>query len=266
MKAGACMKTTIYYFSGTGNSLKVAKDIAAELKDTEIIQICKDNMNITNTISNKIGIIFPVYFSGMPLLVKAFIEKLKIPMGAYIFTIVTFGRSSDASITQLEKFLNSKGSKLSAAFKIKMPGNYQIMYAPSSEERQKENFKNEEKKITEIVRSINNMETVKFSGIGESVMTIVGGMISSGFKPYKKDKNFWVDKNCNGCGTCSKVCPANNINMNASNPHWQNKCEQCLACMQWCPQKSIQYKKVTMNWGRYYHPDIKVNELFHQIH
>ena len=73
------MKTTIYYFSGTGNSLKVAKDIAAELKDTEIIQICKNNMGINNTTSNKIGIVFPVYVSGMPLLVKEFIEKIKIP-------------------------------------------------------------------------------------------------------------------------------------------------------------------------------------------
>ena len=73
------MKTIIYYFSGTGNSLKVAKDIATQLDDTEIIQICKGNMEINNTISNKIGIIFPVYVSGMPLLVKEFIEKLKIP-------------------------------------------------------------------------------------------------------------------------------------------------------------------------------------------
>ncbi len=33
------MKAVIYYFSGTGNSLKVAKDIAAGLGDTEIISI-----------------------------------------------------------------------------------------------------------------------------------------------------------------------------------------------------------------------------------
>jgi len=112
------MKTVIYYFSGTGNSLKVAKDIAVKLKDTEIIQICKDNMDVDSIILNKSGIVFPVYFSGMPLIVKDFIEKIKIKSGAYIFTIVTFARASDASINQLEKILNSKGSELSAAFKI----------------------------------------------------------------------------------------------------------------------------------------------------
>ena len=46
------MKTTIYYFSGTGNSLKVAKDIAEGLKDTEIVQICRNNMK-TNKIIGK---------------------------------------------------------------------------------------------------------------------------------------------------------------------------------------------------------------------
>ena len=258
------MKTTIYYFSGTGNSLKVAKDIATELKDTEVIQICKDNMEINNTTSNKIGIIFPVYVSGMPLLVKEFIKRIQVQKDAYIFTVATFGASAGAAFDQLEKLLTNKDLKLSAAFKMKMPGNYQVMYSPFSEEKQKSCFKNEAEKITGIVRSINNNEIIKFSGVGESVMKTVGSMLYSSFKPYEKDKNFWTDEKCNGCGTCSRVCPANNIKMNEGRPQWQNKCEQCVACMQWCPQKSIQYKKVTVNRGRYHHPDIKVKELFHK--
>jgi len=35
------MKTTIYWFSGTGNSLKIAKDLAEKLEDTELIPIAK---------------------------------------------------------------------------------------------------------------------------------------------------------------------------------------------------------------------------------
>ncbi|MCJ7689543.1 MAG: EFR1 family ferrodoxin [Clostridiaceae bacterium] len=258
------MKTIIYYFSGTGNSLKVAKDIAAQLNDTEIIQICKDNMEINNIISNKIGIAFPVYVSGMPLLVKEFIEKVKIPKEAYVYTVVTFGAAAGAAIAQLEKLLTNKGLKLSAAFKMKMPGNYQVLYPPFSEKKQKEYFKNEEEKISEIVKNINNSEIVKLSGVGEAIMETVGRMMYSSFKPYEKDKNFWTDEKCNSCGTCLKVCPANNIKMHEGKPEWQHECEQCVACMQWCPQKSIQYKKVTVNRGRYHHPDVVVKELFHK--
>ena len=65
-------------------------------------------MEINNTTSNKIGIVFPVYVSGMPFLVKEFIEKLKIESDAYVFTVVTFGASAGASIAQLEKLLTNK--------------------------------------------------------------------------------------------------------------------------------------------------------------
>jgi len=258
------MKTTIYYFSGTGNSLKVAKDIAAGVGDTEIIQICKSNMEINNTTSNKVGIIFPVYASGMPLLVKEFIGKIKISQDAYVYTVVTFGAAAGASISQLENLLSDKGIKLSAAFKMKMPGNYQVIYAPYSDKKQKICFENEKQKITEIVKSINKNEIVRFSGVGENLMKTIGGMIYSSFSPYEKDKDFWIDEKCNGCGTCSKVCPADNIKMNEGKPEWQHKCEQCVACMQWCPKKSIQYKKATVKRGRYQHPDIAVTELFHK--
>jgi ferredoxin len=258
------MKSTIYYFSGTGNSLKIVKDIAAQSKNTEIIQICKGNMNNNNTTSNKIGIVFPVYVSGMPLIVRDFIEKLEIPKDAYVYTVVTFGASAGASITQLEKQLTRKGIKLSAAFKMKMPGNYQVMYPPFSEEKQKKYFANEEIKITEIVKSINNNEIIKFTGFSETIARTVGGMMYSSFKPYAKDKNYWSDEKCNGCGICAKICPANNIKMNNGKPQWEHKCEQCVACLQWCPQKSIQYKKVTVKRGRYHHPDVIAKELFHK--
>lgn len=33
------MSTSIYYFTGTGNSLKIAKDLREELKDTKLIQM-----------------------------------------------------------------------------------------------------------------------------------------------------------------------------------------------------------------------------------
>lgn len=34
-------KKTIFYFSGTGNSLQVSKDIASQLGDTELCSISK---------------------------------------------------------------------------------------------------------------------------------------------------------------------------------------------------------------------------------
>ena len=42
------MGNIIYYFTGTGNSLQIAKCLSAELGDTEIVRICKKNMNVSS--------------------------------------------------------------------------------------------------------------------------------------------------------------------------------------------------------------------------
>lgn len=254
------MATTIYYFSGTGNSLKLAKDLNYELKDSKIVQISKKNIPVTNDVqSDKIGFVFPVYFSGIPMMVKDFIEKLHINKNTYVFAVATFGGMTGISLKQIEKILNKKAVNLSAGFGIKMPGNYQVMYPPFSEEQQTKLFKREREQINEITDAIKNNRIVKQKG--NVIMDSINGLLNANFKPQNKDKNFWTDEKCNGCGMCAKICPANNIVMTEGKPKWQHQCESCVACMQWCPQTSIQYKKNTIKRGRYHHPDIKVSEL-----
>lgn len=256
------MGTTIYYFTGTGNSLKVAKDLSEQLEDSNLIQISKKSILITKgSSSNKIGFVYPVYFNGIPLMVKKFIENLQVDANTYIFAVATFGGDSGISFNQIDDILNGKGASISASFKVSMPGNYQVMYSPFSQEKQEKRFKNEEEQIKKIADSIKRNEVDKLVRVKGLKKTILG-LIYNSFKPNDKDDNFWTTEKCNGCGICSRICPAGNINMSDRKPQWKHECEQCLACMQWCPQKSIQYKKKTLRRGRYHHPKIKVNELF----
>lgn len=99
------MNTTIYYFSGTGNSLKVAKDLSEQLEDSKIVQICKNNMSILkDTQSEKIGFVFPVYFSGIPVMLKSFMENLQVGKHNYVFAIATCGGSVGTSFNQIKKY------------------------------------------------------------------------------------------------------------------------------------------------------------------
>lgn len=255
------MSTTIYYFSGTGNSLKITKDLSEQLDDSKIIQICKSNMSISEDANSvKVGFVFPVYFWGIPIMVKNFIENLQISKQSYVFAIATYGGMEGATLSQIEKILAKKDIKLSASFKILMPGNAQVLYPPISEEKQLKLFKDEKEQIKKIASDIKESKLVK-----NKVNPIINGfgkLVYTAFKPQNNDKNFWTDEKCIGCGICTKVCPANNIVMYEGKPKWEHSCESCLACMQWCPQKSIQYKKGTIGRGRYHHPDIKANDLF----
>lgn len=255
------MNTTIYYFSGTGNSLKVAKDLSEQLENAKIVKISNKNMSYyKDTQSKKIGFVFPVYFFSIPIMLKNFIENLQISNDAYVFAVATYGGSIGAPFKEIKSLLKQKNVQLSAEFAMMMPGNYQLLYAPVSLEEQTKLFKNEQEQINSIVSAVKANQQVNYK-VNPLINTLTKPLYSMLFKPKEKDKNFWTDEKCNGCEICSKVCPANNIMMKEGKPTWEHQCEACLACMQWCPQKSIQYKKSTIKRGRYHHPEIELKEF-----
>ena len=58
------MQTTIFYFSTTGNSLVMARSIAAGLGETQLVSIPKIKYDQIDVTTQRIGIIFPVYAWG----------------------------------------------------------------------------------------------------------------------------------------------------------------------------------------------------------
>ena len=122
------MKTNLFFFSATGNSLAVAKDIAAKLPGTQIFSIPKVINQKMDLNADNIGFIFPVYFSGMPKIVIDFINKLEPSKPKYIFAICTCGAFPMGTLLQAQKQLRKKGMTLNAGFSIQMPGNYLVKY------------------------------------------------------------------------------------------------------------------------------------------
>jgi flavodoxin/Pyruvate/2-oxoacid:ferredoxin oxidoreductase delta subunit len=255
------MNTTIYYFTGTGNSLKIAKDLADNIKDSNIIQINKQlvDSKIKPAYQN-IGIVFPVYADGVPLIIERFIDNLQLEKNAYVFAVTNFGGAAGMALYQLETLLAKKDIALSAAFEILMPDNTQIMFPPLSPEEQEDCLKASLKQIPDIARAINSRD--KNLSCIESLREKGKSWKRHPFEPNKMEKDFWCNDQCDGCGLCEKVCPVRNIAMKNGKPAWQGRCEQCLACMQWCPKESIQFGKRTGGGGRYHNPYIKVQELF----
>lgn len=259
------MKTKIYYFSGTGNSLSVARDLASNIKgNVELVNIAKEIKKDKIEIKEDcVGIIYPVYFEGTPLIVSRFIDKIQADNGSYFFGIATYGGMAAGAIRHLSNKFKSKGLKLSSGFVMQMPGNYTPMYDVKSNEFQDKLFAKEKEKIVKIANIINEkMEypLEKGSFVTNLIFTEIGHNIKSPKFP-NQDKNFFSDEKCSSCGTCSKVCPVNNIKLQNGKPEWQHHCEQCFACFHWCPEKAIQFSSKTAKRGRYHHPEIKLKDL-----
>ena len=69
----------IYYFSGTGNSLHAAKELAKRLPQAELIPIVSLlNQETIKTSSQTVGFVFPLHMMTTPVAVKKFFRKLDL--------------------------------------------------------------------------------------------------------------------------------------------------------------------------------------------
>lgn len=254
------MNAKLFYFSGTGNSLAVTREIAEKIGTNNICNMA--NSNETEVNKAVVGFIFPVYFQDMPDIVKDFINKIKFKNNPYIFGIATCNGGPGFTLFNLDKILKFKGQKLSSGFTLTMPGNSVIILDLTSNlELQWERLLHSEIKLQKISEMI---ITQLYAGIeGENrIKDRLEGFITqfAATKIYGAHKKFETNDKCIKCGMCQRICPENNINV-AKKVIWGNKCDLCLACFHWCPQKGIELGNSTKNRIRYHHPDIKLTDM-----
>ncbi len=255
------MKNTIYYFTGTGNSLQIAKYLKDRLPDTRLIRVCKKNLTITeDTQSDRIGFVFPVYYRGLPQMLFQFLKHLKVSPHTYFFAVSTYGSYPALTLEQIDELLKKKGARLSGAFGVDMPGNMWFMYYPHSKKDYTDRLAVQEEKAADIAEKIKANEITSLPEIPNH---------EAEERYYEKiqhinesDQGFYTSEHCIGCGICAKVCPAENIRLEDNRPIWLHHCEYCLACMHWCPQAAIEFEDVTKGKDRYHNPCIKLKELF----
>lgn len=258
------MKTRIFYFSGTGNCLVVARDLAAELGESEIIPIPKAIDSEIDFSRGRIGIIYPVYVGGMPLMVKNFLEKIK--HAEYVFAIATYAGMPGPSLKIAAKILKKQGVKLSSGCSVKMPGNYIPLYGAIPKEKQEKIFRQALVKIKEKIAPLIKQNGTCRPESNFFLINWIFGMIFRGFikNVHTLDSSFYADEKCNSCGVCAEVCPVGNIRYEEGKPVWLHKCEQCFACLQWCPTEAIQFGKKSPFRKRYHNPNVTVQDIIGQ--
>jgi ferredoxin/flavodoxin len=285
----------ICYFSGTGNSLAVARDLAENLPAQMHAIPGRMSQDSLRSPGEALGLVFPVYHGGLPYLVKRFIDQLPDLASKYVFGVCTYGDSPGLTMEYLGKAIRARGGQLAAGYGVHMPYNYitpgtglkaffqSFRLREIAVERQQELFAGWKTKAGRICDAVRAQATVTseidhprlnhlldFLNVKETVGKPVWLKIASSRAPAGlpfvesrqwMDGAFWSDERCNGCGTCARLCPVGNIRMVADKPTWHQHCEQCFACLQWCPQAALQFGQKTAGQKRYHHPDVKLVDL-----
>lgn len=254
-------RTTIYYYTGTGNSLWAARALARELGSTQLISLTGSDSENPLPKSDVIGLVFPVHIWGVPHRIMDFLPRIKEASPQYIFAVATNGGQVSNTLVQLQKVMQSQGTPLNSGWSLVLPSNYIPWGGPGSVKEQNRLFTAAAAKIPIIAASIRRRTGIIEKGpLWQRILFTWFYNLTYPIVPTM-DQKFAADDRCNYCEVCVKVCPTQNIIMENNSLIWQRHCEQCLRCIQWCPQQALQYGKKTAAYPRYHHPEIKLQDI-----
>jgi len=260
-------RTTLYYFTGTGNSLACAREIAAGLGDTELVPIAalRGEKRI-RVPTERVGIACPVYFYTLPLLVREFIPRLDLSAVRYAFLVATMGGLPGLAVEHGQELFKKAGGELHAGFAVRMFANYVAEYNVRGERSIRAMQKRTERRVGEIVRIVRAGERhLEKGGPFDRVLSrAVFSLLGRAFVEHgrTRDRLFTAEPTCTSCGICAHVCPVENVRLVEGRPKWLGHCEQCFACIHFCPVAAIQVQgKRTRLRGRYHHPDVTADDI-----
>lgn len=249
----------IFYFTGTGNSLAIARTLNDYLGDQgDVISIAnfkkEKRVNIAEDI---VGFIFPVYLGDIPWFAKEFLLKLEFANDPYIFAITNCSMFDKEGLASISGALASKGQSLSLGEVMQAHGNC----VPLPEFVEQKKVHKLPAKLKQIAARISQREVSYRGEIAEVTPTFVSATRE------KRDHitKFKITSSCTGCGLCTQVCPLDNIQIVDEKPVHGTNCTECWACFHWCPQKAIRSTvPVLKNRKRYHNPKVTLMDIKRQ--
>ena len=224
----------IFYFTGTGNSLYIAKSM-----DENIASIPQELKKETLSYKDEsIGIVCPIYGHEMPAMVKEFIRRAEFNTD-YLYMIMTYGANHGGAAEIAKKVFDATGKKASYINTIMMVDNFLPNFDMNDQMKQDKKI---ESQLTRIRKDIDAKKPgtqktdVKNKMVHKMYVSFTGGQPETMWAKYR------ITDDCIGCAICAKVCPAGCIRIeNQKAVNTGTNCQACYACIHACPQKAIQF-------------------------
>jgi len=237
------MRVLICYFSGTGNTRKVAEAYAECFEkqhgaETTVVKI-EDDVKINVGDYDLIGIGYPVHAFNAPSIVLSFCKNLTWSAktkNAFIFN--TSGeplKLNNISSLKTKSILRQRNLNVINEYHYCMPYNMIFRHGDHMAYRMWETAK---KLIPLDVGDIvsgkpHELSSVFLGGFIAWIMRVEhwGGRFNG--RLYK------VDEKCVNCKMCVNVCPTHNIEIKDGKFKFGNKCIMCMRCAHLCKRDAI---------------------------
>jgi len=246
----------IFYFSGTGNSYQAAAALLSPGEEAADMAkwVWEGRFACSLPPEEPVGFVCPVYYGGLPSVVREFIAGLSLETAdRYCYGVLTCGGAPQAAAEMLQKDLAAVGISLDACFTVTMPDNYVVMFTLDSQAKIDRTLSAAARELSRIKARVDAREKVpvKVSAAGRALTRVMFPL----YDRARRTGKFTADDQCIGCGTCAGRCPAHAIVMRDGRPKWiKERCIHCMACVR-CG--AVQYGASTVGKRRYTNPILK---------
>ena len=245
----------VLYFSATGNTEFIAREIARGLNDTCINLLDRVKRQDHAPLHSETPFILcaPVYVCEMPRFLSQYLRQQTFTGSRDIYCVFTSGGYCGISGPHARGIFKKKGMNWRGHAEFKMPRNYVASeaYPMLSPEEVRERILASCQQLPSVISDIQagrNL-TARHVFFFETLITLPFNPVWCKFKMPAKD--FHTAEKCIGCGKCVKLCPLNNISLQDRKPVWGNHCTHCMACIGNCPTEAIEYGTITQNKEKY---------------
>ena len=244
----------ILYFSATGNSEYIAKNLALLCDDSAVsINEYMKKGEVLDLRSEKAYVLVsPVYISTIPSKVSDLLKQSTLGGNKDLYVVMTCaGSGVSASGAEAVKIAEKLGLNYKGITHLTMPQDYLMFFNVKSEEENTQIMDKAIEKVPAIAETINRGEDLDTAKVG-FMHTVSIAPVEWLFDTFFiKPKKFYTTEDCISCGICAKVCPLNNIKITDGKPVWGKSCIHCSACINRCPKTAIEYGKKTQGKNRY---------------
>ena len=263
-------RATIYYWSGTGNSHRVAQWMGTSVEESgakshifSFAEAKSKNLLSANS-ESFLTLVFPTHGFTAPWHVLKFAWNLPRGYGAHAYCVATraglkFGSLFVPGISGSATFIISlllmlKGYTVHGAMSVDMPSNWYSLHPIQSKTSHEAIIERAERKVGGFMGKALGQSRVWFTR--NNLYEIIWGLLLLPisilylcFGKFFLAKLFFANRRCDGCGLCAKHCAVRAITMRGNDnrkPYWKYNCESCMRCAAVCPQNAIE---AGHSWG-----------------
>ena len=254
-------KNVIFCYSGSGNCLDIAKNIAKRLGDTDIVMMRAEPEVKDVRGAKRVGFVFPCYAGGLPGDVEKFVSELRVDAESYTFGVVSYAGYPGVGMAKINDIVPLDywaGISHQCSCIWLMP--HTLMLPPLDASRAQERSEKLAAKIADDVLYVKHLNGRPLSNPVNALEAKAWPMLSG-----KKAAKMTVTGDCVGCGQCARLCPRGNISVVNGKASIGTNCIGCLSCLQYCPKQAINMGGATVKRERYHNPNVSAADLCQKV-